>query len=523
MRPHFASLLLLLVSSPVLADPPAGFAKRVEALRATAGIPGLGIAIVENGRPTFVRGFGVRQLGMPGAVDADTIFAIGSTTKAMTAAALATLVDAGKISWDDRVIDYLPGFQMYDPWVTREMRVRDLLVHRSGLGYGAGDLLFVPRSTLSRAETVRRIRFIKPSSSFRSEFAYSNLMYVVAGQLVEAVSGQTWEDYLRQHIFAPAGMSHATSDNGRRFATLDRAYPHARMDGGLRGLGHQERLDEQDDLGRNAAPAGGVAASPNDLAAWIEVELNGGKAASGTRVFSNTARDEMWKPVIVQPIIAGPEALRATQPSFSSYALGWDVEDYHGTKFLWHGGAVLGFKSAVVLIPSKNIGFAIQINSEEGEVIRGLIFELLDHYLGLPKGDWPAAITAVRQGKLHDGLMLQQAALARPAGAPPSVPLDRFVGTYRDPWYGDVVVARDKAGLTIDFRSTPRMSGRLRPYRYNSFVTDLTDKSIEPATVNFALDSEGKVERMTMQALSPVADFSWDYRDLDFRPVEMTK
>lgn len=176
----------------------------------------------------------------------------------------------------------------------------------------------------------------------------------------------------------------------------------------------------------------------------------------------------MWKPVIVLPLNSGPESLRSTQPSFSS--------------------------------------FAIQINSEEGEVVRGLIFELLDHYLGLPKGDWPAAVTAVRQGNLHEGLKVQQAALARPAGAPPSVPLDQFVGTYRDPWYGDVVVARDKAGLTIDFRSTPRMSGRLRPYRYNSFVTDLTDKSIEPAAVNFALDSEGKAERVTMLLLSPVAD-----------------
>ena len=522
MRAHLASLLLL-ISSSALAEPPAGFAERVETLRAAAGIPGMGVTIVENGQPTFVRGFGVRQLGMPAEVDTDTIFAIGSTTKAMTVAALATLVDAGKLGWDDRVIDHLPGFQMYDPWVTREMRVRDLLVHRSGLGYGVGDLLFVPRSSLSRAETVRRIRFIKPSSSFRSEFAYSNLMYVVAGQLIEAVSGQTWEDYLRQHLFAPAGMVHATSDNGPRFATPDRAYPHARMDGGLRGLGHQARLDEQDDLGRNAAPAGGVAASPNDLAAWIQVQLNGGKAASGSQVFSTKARDEMWKPVIVLPLSSGPESLRATQPSFSSYALGWDVEDYHGTKFLWHGGAVLGFKSAVVLIPSKNVGFAIEINSEEGEVVRGLIFELLDHYLGLPKGDWPAAIAAVRQGNLREGLKVQQAALARLGGAPPSVPLDRFVGTYRDPWYGDVVVARDTAGLTIDFRSTPRMSGRLRAYRYNSFVTDFTDQSIEPATINFALDAEGKVERVTMLPLSPVADFSWDYRDLDFRSLPTTK
>ena len=155
---------------------------------------------------------------------------------------------------------------MYDPWVTREMTIRDLLVHRHGFGDGAGDLLFVPRGNLTRAESVRRVRFIKPATSFRSSFAYSNVMYMIAGQLIEAVTGQTWEDYTREHVLRPAGMTRSTSDNDRRFATANRAQAHARLDGGLRGLGTQEVLDKRDDLGRNAAPGGRLASSANDMA-----------------------------------------------------------------------------------------------------------------------------------------------------------------------------------------------------------------------------------------------------------------
>ena len=512
-------LSLLLFAAPLAAAPPAGFEARVEALRKTAGVPGMAIAIVEDGRPTLTRGFGVRKLGAPELVNADTIFPTGSTGKAVTVAALATLVDAGRIGWDDKVIDHLPGFQMYDPWVTREITIRDLLVHRSGLGPGAGDLLFVPRSNLSRAETVRRLRYIKPATSFRSTFAYSNLMYTVAGQLIEAVSGRTWEDYVRERVFAPAGMSRSTSDNDRRFATPNRAFPHARLNGAFRGLGDQERLKERDDLGRNAAPAGGLASSANDMAKWLALQLAHGQLPEGDRLYSEAAHQQMWESVVVQPIGPTPEILAGTKPTYSAYALGWEVEDYRGAKIIWHGGAVLGFKTAVVLLPEKNVGFSIEINSEEGELIRGLMFELLDHYLGLPGNDWPAKFAASRNAQFAEGMKLLKAAQSTPAKGGPPLPLERYAGTYADPWYGNIEVASGKNGLTINFKSTPRMGGRLQHWQYNSFITRFDDKTIEPAYVTFGVDADGKVDRVTMKAASPIADFSWDYRDLLFTPV----
>src|SRR6187455_2897312 len=235
----FFALVLAVSSLSATAAPPADFAARVDAVRTAAEVPGMAIAIVENGAVTLARGFGVRKLGSPDKVDGDTIFMTGSTGKAMTTAALATLVDAGKLEWDDRVADLIPGFQMYDPWVTREMTLRDLLVHRSGLGLGAGDLLVIPRGTLSRAEVVKRLRFIKPATSFRSGYAYDNVLYIVAGHVIDVVSGQPFEDYVREHLFKPAGMTTATTGNDERFTNPNRARPHGRLDGPMRGLGTQ--------------------------------------------------------------------------------------------------------------------------------------------------------------------------------------------------------------------------------------------------------------------------------------------
>ncbi len=456
---------------PAAASPPDGLEARIETLRRQAGIPGMSVAIVEDGRTTFLHGFGVRRLGAPEPVDTDTIFATGSTGKAFTVAALATLVDAGRISWDDHVTDRLPGFQMYDSWVTREMTIRDLLVHRSGLGLGEGDLMFVPRGSLSRAEAVRRLRYLKPATSFRSGFAYDNVLYMAAGQLIEAVTGQSWEAYVHDHVLVPAGMLNSTTDSDSHFKDPDRAFPHARTGGPVRGIGDQQVLDEHDELGRAAAPAGGMAVSIADMAKWLQLQLAHGKLPNGSRLFSEAAHEQMWTPVVLQPIPPRPPALAPTMPLFDTYALGWEVRDYRGAKIVWHSGAVLGSQSIVVLLPGKNVGFAAEINSEDGQVLSGLMFELLDHYLGFPAQDWPAKFQAYRASRLAKAAEQVDPKAAAPAKVGPSVPLDAYVGTYKDNWYGDIVVGRSGDHLTIDFRSTPRMSGPLDHWQYDSFVT----------------------------------------------------
>ena len=510
----------LLIAAPAGAVPPAGFAARVETLRQATGIPGMSVAIVEDGAPTLVQGFGVRALGSPAKVDADTIFPNGSTGKAFTTAALATLVDAGRIGWDDRVIDRMPWFRMDDPWVTREMTIRDLLVHRSGLGLGEGDLLFVPRASLSRRESVRRLAFLKPATSFRSAYAYDNVLYMAAGQLIEEVSGATWEDYVRDHVLRPAGMRVSTTGSEEHFATANRAFPHARFDGGLRGAGTQERIDERDELGRNAAPAGGMAVSANDMAKWMALQLAHGALPGGKRLFSDAASTTMWTPLVLQPIADVPPDFAPIKANFDGYALGWDVRDYRGAKIVWHSGAVFGFQAIVVLIPEKNVGFTLLINSEDGYVMRGLMYELLDHYLGLPAAGWPEKVIARARGRVAAAVATARQAAAVPAHVGPSLPSARYAGDYVDPWYGHVVVMPTAAGLAIDFRTTPRMSGPLIHYQYDTFVARFTDKNIEPAYVTFGLDADGKVDRVTLKPVSPIADFSFDYQDLHLVPAK---
>lgn len=524
LSPRLSPLALLaivlgaaLLAPQSMAAPPEQFDARVREVLTAYGIPGMAVAIVEGGRAVHAQGYGVRQLGAPEPVDADTIFQTGSTGKAITSAALALLVDEGRIGWDDRVIDHLPDFQMYDPWVTREITIRDLLVHRSGLGLGAGDLMFVPRSSLSRAETVRRVRHLKPATSFRSGYAYDNLLYVVAGQLIEAVSGQTWEAFVRDRVLRPAGMASSTTEDAARLATPNRARPHARMDGGLRGVGNQDRLDETRGLGANAAPAGGVSSSANDLVRWLGVQLARGALPDGTRLYSEDAAREMWKPQVLTPTTRYPGELAELNPLFSAYALGWSVRDYRGARVIEHGGAVLGVQAIVVLLPDHDTGFAMMINSEDGYVLRGLAHELLDHYLGAPRRDWVAAFAGLKAKRDSAALETLSKKVERRRSTP-SLPLRDYAGRYTDAWYGPITLAHDAGRLRIDFLQTPDMAGTLQHWQYDTFRVDWDDRTIEPAYVTFSLDAHGAIERITMKAVSPLADFSYDYHDLLFTP-----
>jgi hypothetical protein len=255
------------------------------------------------------------------------------------------------------------------------------------------------------------------------------------------------------------------------------------------------------------------------MARWLLIQLDAGKLPATGRLFSAAAHEQMWTPLVLQPIEERPEALKPIQPRFSTYALGWDVEDYRGAKIVWHGGAVFGFLTAVVLIPDKHVGFSIEINSEDGEIIRGLMCELLDHYLGLPRTDWTARFKAEKQRKIAEALSTLKTQTAKPAGVGPSLPVERYAGTYADPWYGNIEVTAAGGKLRIDFKSTPDMGGTLEHWQYDSFITRFDDKTIEPAYVTFGLNSDGKVDRVTLKAVSPLADFSYDYQDLLFTPV----
>jgi CubicO group peptidase (beta-lactamase class C family) len=510
----FALLLVLLCASSALAQnmPPGDLDAYVARAMKTFDVPGLGIAIVKDGKTLLAKGYGVRKLGDATSVDADTLFGIGSNTKAFTTAALATLVDAGKISWDDPVYQRLPGFQMYDPYVSHEMTIRDLLTHRSGMGLGEGDLLFWPHTTFTRDDIIYRLRFMKPVSSFRSHYAYDNLLYMTAGQIIPAVTGTSWDDYVREHILAQLGMTNTNVSNAAYKPGGDYAWPHSKVDGKLQVLPF-ENLD-------NVGPAGSINSSAADMAKWVTVQLARGKIPNKDgRLFSEARSREMWSPQTILPTGEPAGPLAALRANFAAYGLGWALRDYHGRKLVAHTGGVSGFVSRVMLVPEENLGVVILTNAEEGGAFDSILFHILDHYLALQPADWIAAFKAqdAADQKDADEVTKKQNA-GRAADSKPSLPLEKYAGVYTDPWYGSVTIRTEGGKLVFTMDHTPSAIADLQHWQYDTFKAHWRQRTIEDAFVTFALNPDGSINHFTMVAVSPLADFSFDYQDLYFTP-----
>jgi CubicO group peptidase (beta-lactamase class C family) len=483
---------------------------------------GLAIAIVEDGKTTLAKGYGIRKLGNPQAVDEHTVFAIGSCGKAFTTTALALLVDEGKLSWDDKVANRLDGFRMYDGFATLEMTIRDLLVHNSGLGLGGGDLMFFPATDLTRQEVVERLRYIKPATSFRSAYAYDNVLYIAAGRMIEQLSGKSWESFMTERIFQPLGMRDSVpAPNHLRSGNY--AWPHARLDGPLRGLGTPKPLAIEEEMQKPdvSAPAGAILSSASDMARWLQLQLDRGKFGSTEqRLFSAEAAEEMWTPRTIQPQDPPHELLASTAPTIEAYALGWDVRDYRGHKLITHSGAVEGSLAIVAVLPAQRVAFAIMINSEDGAVRQALYFRLLDHYIGAQSPDWIDAYRRVREERIAAALKMASADVtkAKQSKTKPSLAPARYAGVYRDDWYGTMTITDDKGKLRIRFDRTPSMVGDLEHLHHDTFRAHWDDRRIEDAYVTFSLDHDGAIAEIRMKAISPLADFSFDYHDLLFRP-----
>ena len=476
-------------------------------------VPGLSVAIVKDGKILVTKGYGVRKLGEPTPIDEFTMFAIGSNTKAFTTAALATLVDESKLAWDDPVYQRLPGFVMYDPYVSHEMTIRDLLTHRSGMGLGEGDLLFWPQSTYTRDEIIYKLRFMKPHSSFRSHFAYDNLLYMTAGQIIPRVTGTSWDDYVRQHIFMPLGMTHSNVSTAAYKPGDDVAYPHSRVDGKLQVLPF-EALD-------NVGPAGSINSCAADMAKWVQLQLNRGKFADREgRLFTEQRSKEMWSPQTILPTNDPPPPLAALKANFADYALGWGLRDYHGRKLVGHTGGVGGFVSRVMLVPDENLGVVVLTNAEEDGAFDSIIYHVLDYYLHLPSPDWIANYKTLKDMEEKDAAeVMKKAEGGRVADSKPSLPPGKYAGVYDDAWYGPITIRMDNGGLVISFDHTPGMVGDLQHWQYDTFKAHWRVRTIEDAFVTFSINPDGTIESAKMAAVSPLADFSFDYQDLLLKPA----
>lgn len=474
-------------------------------------VPGIAVGVIRDGKVIYTKGYGVRKLGAAEPVTPDTLFGIASNTKAFTAAALAMLVDEKKLEWDQRVVDVLPGFQMSDAYVTREMRVRDLLVHRSGLGLGAGDLLYFPPSNLSSAEVIRRLRYVPLATSFRSRYAYDNILYVVAGAVIEQVSGMPWERFIRERIFKPVGMAGSYPLLTQVPAGANIAAPHAKAEGILRTVATDALL--------GAAPAGAIQSSVNDVLRWVDVQLKRGKLAEG-RLFSEAQSTEMWTPHVFMPNRKPPAELAGVKSNFQSYALGWDVSEYRGELMVSHTGGLPGMVTRVTLLPERNLGVVVLTNQESGAAFQAVTMTALDLALGGAQTDWVSAYLTVRKRQVAEaGKKVAEAAGKRDANSKPSLPLAKYAGRYRDPWYGDVFVELKGEKLWIRFAHTPVLNGPLEHFQYDTFIARWPDRSLDAdAYVTFSLQPEGGIAAIKMKAVSPLTDFSYDFHDLALTP-----
>jgi CubicO group peptidase (beta-lactamase class C family) len=476
-------------------------------------VPGAALAVVKDGRVLIAKGYGIRELGEPAPVDAKTLFGIASNTKVFTAVALGLLVEEGKIAWDAPVIDYLPGFQMWDPYVTRELTIRDLLVHRSGLGLGGGDLLWWPASTYNRKEIARRLRYVKPVASFRGAYAYDNVLYLVAGEVIEAVTGKSWEDFVAERILSRVGM---VSSNVRHSAAREGgnvAATHARVEGVVRPI---KPFDSD-----NTNPAGGINSCADDMARWLLVLLADGKLADGSRLFSERTSRELSSSVTPMPNRVPPPEFAALRTNFNLYALGLNIQDYRGRKIVTHTGGLPGYLSKVTRVPELGLGIAVLTNQESEEAFSAVTYDIIDRFMEAPKTDWVDAFLKLRAREAAEiAKTVDQGNAARNASSKPSLALEKYAGTYEDAWYGDIGISLEAGTLVMQFAHTPSLVGDLEHWQYDTFVVRWRDRETRAdAFVSFALDPDGNVEQAKMRTVSPETDFSFDFQDLLLLPV----
>jgi len=482
-------------------------------------VPGAAVAVVKDGRVLLCRGYGVKRVGEKSPVDGNTLFAIASNTKAFTATALAMLVDEGKIAWNDRVVDYLPWFQMYDPYVTREMRIEDLLTHRCGLGLGAGDLLFWPQTSFTTEEIIHRIRYIKPATSLRTNYAYCNLMFVVAGEIIPAVTGDSWAHFIEERIFKPLGMNRSKTSIHEFAPDENLATPHVLVDGKLIPVEYMD-ID-------NTAPAGAINSCASDMVKWVILQLNRGfmgHASDGKeiRLFSEDRSREMWSAHMPIPIRKYPEPLAAVQPHFAAYGYGFRLTDYHGYKIVSHGGALLGTYSMVTMVPDMRAGVVVLTNQESSGMMRAITFRILDYFMGLKPKDWAAAYRKADEIRVKRAEEYEKKnAAKRIPGTKPSLKLSQYAGTYEDAWRGKMTIEYNDGKLTMRFSRTDYLVGELEHWHYDTFVVRWRDRTLKgDAFVTFCLNHAGEIDHVTMLPVSPLTDFSFDFKDLYFVPVK---
>lgn len=486
-------------------------------------VPGIAVGIVKDGELIFAKGYGVSTVNDPAPVTPDTLFGIASHTKAFTSAALAILVDEGRITWDDKVKTWLPEFQLYDPYVTREFTIRDLLTHRSGLPLGAGDLMWWPNPDFNRLDVIKGLKHLKPSSAFRTKYDYDNLLYIAAGEIVSRVAGQQWEDYVTEKFFNPLGMGAATvlgekgagcvTMRNRLASDVNEATPHMVVNGAI-----ETTFFSKSEPSTSAAS---IQCSVTGLSKWIGLQLNEGKMADGTALFSEANHKEMWTPQTLKNVSSFWADNFNTK--FSTYGLGWNVTDVHGERMIQHSGGLQGMVTLTTLLPEQELGIVVLTNNMNGAAMRSISFQIMESYLPVKgKDDWVKYFAdSSNDGAATDAANIKAMYETRDLTKKPSLPLTDFAGTYTDAWYGNVTIENTGGMMRVDFTKTEVLKGVMEHFEGNIFVVKWDDRALfADAFMAFEVDDNNKIIGLKMRAVSALTDFSFDFHDLDLKRSE---
>jgi len=477
----------------------------------TFDVPGISVGIVKDGKVIYSKGFGVRSLTSKQPMDDQTLVGIASNSKGFTCTALATLADEGKIDWDEKVSKYIPEFQMYDPYVSQNVTVRDLVTHRAGLGLGQGDLMFFPEGgNLTVNDIVHNVRYLKPENPFRTTLDYNNIMFIVAGEVIHRVSGMSWAEFIEQRIMKPVGMNASFGSYSRARAATNKIDAHAPVDGKAVAVPH--------DWSETANAAGGILSNGKDMMVWADFLLNNFTTRDGKKLVSDKQIQQLWSLQI--PSSVAPKNPYDT--SFYGYGMGWFLSDVKGHKQVQHTGGLIGTVTQFTLIPDLKLGIVVLTNQQSGAAFNTITNTVKDAYLGIADRNWLQTYSA-RMQKIEAEYSKQKKeaysvseAFRKNKDLQPKA--EQFTGKYQDVWFGDVDITRQGNTYRIDCARSPRLKGELLPYSNNSFIIKWDGRSYDAdAYIIFSYDEQGKALSARLKPISDVTDFSFDFEDLDLK------
>ncbi len=474
-------------------------------------VPGIAVGIIHDGKVILAKGYGISNIETSEKVNSATNFGIASNSKAFTTTAIAMLVDEGKLNWDDKVKKHIPEFKMYNDYVTEEFTVRDLVTHRSGLGLGAGDLMVWPDGhDFTPDDIIKNIHYLKPVSDFRTKYDYDNLLYIIAGVVVERVSGKSWTNFIQGRIINPLEMNRTAPNWNLLKDQSNSIAPHVPIDGKLK------IIDRYDNPILDAA--GGIYSNVDDLAKWVQFHLDHGKTADGKQLVSEKQMKELITPQTLMPVSA-----RVPYNSlFRAYGLGFQLQDVVGKLEVSHTGGLEGIVTQVVMIPQENLGIMVLTNQQEGAAFMAISNTIKDFYLGLPEKDWVKEYDDLisKRGEEADKITDEVWETVEQNKKSKLPEIKNLIGTYKDNWFGEISISNEKGKLRFVSKRSSQLKGDIFYYKDNTYAVKWDNAYLHADAFVFVEFEGEKVKGLKMEPISPLTDFSYDFQDLNFVKVE---